>query len=80
MDRDKRQQVERHLDEAERHVAEGERLLESERRNVEERLRDDHPVTLAMELLTTMEETQRLHREDRDRLRREFADKPPTSD
>ena len=62
-----------HLVEAERHVSEGERLVEHQRRRVEKRRRDGHHAELATQLLEEMEESLRLHIQDRDRLRREWA-------
>ena len=62
-----------HLVEAERHGSEGERLVEHQRRRVEKRRRDGHHAELAMQLLEEMEESLRLHIQDRDRLRREWA-------
>jgi hypothetical protein len=61
-----------HLVEAERHVSEGERLVEHQRRSIEKRRRDGHHTELAMQLLEEMEESLRLHIQDRDRLRREW--------
>jgi phytoene dehydrogenase-like protein len=62
-----------HLLEAERHVSEGERLVEHQRRTVEKRRRDGHHTELALQLLEEMEESLRLHIQDRDRLRREWT-------
>jgi hypothetical protein len=72
MDNDGRRRA-RHLVEAERHVSEGERLVEHQRRAVEKRRRDGRHTELAMQLLDEMEESLRLHIQDRDRLRREWA-------
>jgi hypothetical protein len=69
----KRQMLEEHLAEAERHVAEGERLIEDQRARIEERRRGGLDVELATQLLEQMERAQRMHVEDRDRLRREQA-------
>jgi hypothetical protein len=69
-----------HLVEAERHVSEGERLVEHQRRTVEKRRRDGHHAELATQLLEEMEESLRLHVQDRDRLRREWASDPRLSD
>src|SRR5688572_8671080 len=65
-----------HLVEAERHVSEGERLVAHQRRTVEKRLRDGHHAELPMQSLEEMEESLRLHIQDRDRLRREWASNP----
>lgn len=62
-----------HLVEAERHVSERERLVEHQRKTIEKRRRDGHHTELAMQLLHEMEESLRLHVQDRDRLRREWA-------
>jgi hypothetical protein len=72
MDSEKRR-IAQHLLESERHVAEGERLVEHQRMRVEKRRRDGHHTQLAMQLLTEMEESLRLHLQDRDRLRQELA-------
>ena len=65
---DKRYMIERHLAEVERHVAQGERHLERQRALILELLRDGHDATQALKLLATLEQSQRLHIEDRDRL------------
>jgi hypothetical protein len=75
MDTSKHRLLEQSLAEAERHVTEGERLLEQQRNNIEERRRDGHDVRLSIELLSEMEETQRMHIAGRDRLRNELASK-----
>jgi hypothetical protein len=74
MDSDGRR-LAQHLVEAERHVSEGERLVAHQRKTIEKRRRDGHHIELAMQLLDEMEESLRLHIHDRDRLRREWADK-----
>ena len=66
--------LEQNLLNAEVHVAGGERLLEQQRASIEQRRRDGRNVELATRLLAEMEETQRLHVNDRDRLRRELAE------
>jgi hypothetical protein len=63
-----------HLVEAEQHVSDGERLVEHQRRAIEKRRRDGHHTELAAQLLEEMEESLRLHIQDRDRLRREWAE------
>ena len=69
-----RRVLEQHLLNAEAHVVGGERLLEQQRASIEQRRRDGHDVELATQLLAEMEESQRLHLNDRDRLRRELAE------
>jgi hypothetical protein len=73
MDPGTRTIMERHLARAERHVLEGELRLERQRAIIEERRRDDHDVELSEQLLAQMEESQRLHVAERDRLRAEPA-------
>ena len=73
MDGAKRRLLEEHLILAERHVADGERLLERQRRIVEDRQREGLDVELSTDLLMQMEELQRMHIADRDRLRNELA-------
>jgi len=73
MDSTKHRLLTQGLAEAERHVTEGERLLEQQRNNIEERRRDGHDVRLSIELLSHMEEAQRMHIAGRDRLRNELA-------
>jgi len=65
--------ISQHLLEAERRVSEGERLVEHQRMRVEKRRREGHHTQLAMQLLTEMEESLRLHIQDRDRLRQGLA-------
>jgi hypothetical protein len=72
MDGEKRR-IAQHLLEAERHISEGERLVEQQRMRIEKRRRDGHHTQLALQLLTEMEESLRLHIRDRDRLRLELA-------
>lgn len=79
MDGTKRPLLEQHLAEAERHVAEGERLLEHERATIEQRRRQGLDVELAMQLLAEMEYTQRMHVEERERLRCELRAMSPQS-
>ena len=63
-----------HLIDAERHAADGERLLQRQRQIVAELERDRHEnaAAQARQLLETLEETQRLHISDRDRLQEEL--------
>ena len=72
MNATKLQMLEQHLAQAERHVADGERLLEKQRAMIERRQGEGLDVELATQLLAEMEYTQRLHIEDRDRLRSEL--------
>jgi hypothetical protein len=73
MDPGTRAITERHLAQAERHVREGEQRLEHQRAIIDERRRDGHDVELSEQLLAEMEESQRLHVAERDRLRAELA-------
>jgi hypothetical protein len=47
---------------------------------IEKRRRDGHHTQLALHLLTEMEESLRLHIRDRDRLRRDLADRIPVTE
>ncbi len=62
-----------HLVEAERHVSDWERLVAHQRRTIAKRRRDGHHTELAMQLLEEMENSLRLHVQERDRLRQEMA-------
>lgn len=66
--------TERHLAQAERHVALGERHIATQRAIIAELVRDGHDTSRAEALLATFEQSQRLHVEDRDRLRKELDD------
>jgi hypothetical protein len=72
-----REMLERHLALAERHVAEGQPRVDSQRRLVAELERDGHDITEARRMLTAFEETQQLHVEDRDRIRKELEGLSP---
>jgi hypothetical protein len=72
MDSEKRR-IAQHLLESERHVSEAERLVEYQRMRVDKRRCAGHHTQLAMQLLAEMEESLRLHVQDRDRLRQELA-------
>ena len=63
-----------HLAQAEDHVALGERHLADQRALIAELTRDGHDISQAKELLATFEQTQLLHVEDRDRLRKELEE------
>jgi hypothetical protein len=67
--------LEQHLAQAERHVLQGDLILERQRRLIDQRLRDGRDIELAVELLAQMEEMQRMHLADRDRLRDELEGK-----
>ncbi|MBV8909501.1 MAG: hypothetical protein JOZ89_01955 [Gammaproteobacteria bacterium] len=70
-----RQMLLDHLAEAERHVEEGTRLLERERAAIEERRRRGGPdVPGTEELLRTMEESQKMHLDHLERIRKELAE------
>ena len=79
MDATKRCLLERHLADAERHVANGDRVLAKQGAMIEHRRSKGLDVELATQLLAEMENTQRLHVTERDRLRRELraADSQP---
>jgi hypothetical protein len=67
--------LEQHLAQAERHVLQGETILERQHRLIEEHECGGHDTEAARKLLAQLEELQRLHLADRDRLRRELAGK-----
>jgi hypothetical protein len=73
MDATKRCLLERHLADAERHVATGDRVLAKQAAMIENRRSEGLDVELAMQLFGEMENTQRLHVAERDRLRRELS-------
>lgn len=67
-----RAMIRSHLTQAERHVAEGERHV-AHQREIIQRLQDaGHSTVEAERLLCLFEETQQLHVQDRDRMRREL--------
>jgi hypothetical protein len=68
-----REMIERHLALAESHVQEGQRHIEDQQRILAELERDGHDTTEARRLLSVLEQTQRLHVEDRARLSSELA-------
>jgi hypothetical protein len=66
-----------HLREAEEHVARGAVHVAKQRRIIGELSADGHDTTRARSLLTVMEEVQRAHIKDRDRLLETLAASPP---
>ncbi|MBB4261442.1 MULTISPECIES: hypothetical protein [unclassified Bradyrhizobium] len=62
----------RHLAEAERHVADGERHIARQEELINELRRDGHDLETASEVLATMQQSQVLHLEHRDRILREI--------
>jgi hypothetical protein len=62
-----------HLATAERHVAEGEHHLARQRRLIAEMERDGHDTRSALELLSTLEQTQAMHVSHRDHIRAELG-------
>jgi hypothetical protein len=68
-----REMIERHLALAKSHVQEGQRHIEDQQRILAELERDGHDTTEARRLLSVLEQTQRLHVEDRARLSSELA-------
>ena len=65
--------LEERLAMANRHVAVGRLLVERHRKNIAEGRLDAQLLGLATQLLAELEESLRLHLEDRNRLRRELA-------
>jgi hypothetical protein len=61
---------------ADKHVAEGEKHLARQRQIIASLTQDGHPVDEAVELLQTLEVSQRLHVESRDRLLQELKSRP----
>ena len=68
-----RQLLEERLAVANRHVTVGRLLLDRHRTNIAEGRLDTHLLGLATQLLAELEESLRLHLEDRNRLRKELA-------
>jgi hypothetical protein len=64
--------IEQHLTETLEHIALGEVHITRQHQLVAELRRDGHDTTAAMELLATLEETQRTHVETRERLQRQL--------
>ena len=64
----------RHLEETEGHIALGERHIAAQRGIIAELAHDGHDTSQAEALLATFEQTQCLHLEDRDRIRKELDD------
>ena len=75
MDRDF---LERALAQAERHVAQGEVILARQRATVAASERGGRDVAGSKEFLSILEDSQRLHVADRDRLRKDLENAPPT--
>lgn len=65
-------QIAQNLAQAEMHVASGERHISQQRAIIDELERGGHDATEAKALLVGFEQTQRLHLENRDRLRQEL--------
>jgi hypothetical protein len=68
-----RQMLERHLAESEKDVVEGRVHIANQIRIIEDLKAGGHDTTVAEALLNTLMETQRLHENYRDRLRRELG-------
>ncbi|SCB54784.1 hypothetical protein GA0061098_103052 [Bradyrhizobium shewense] len=64
--------LQQHLVMAERHVALGEKHVLKQEALIAELDRDGHNTADALKLLAIMRATQRLHRQDRDRLLADF--------
>jgi hypothetical protein len=62
-----------HLRQARDHVAQGEEHIRRQRALIAQLERDGYETALAKQLLATLEETQVLHEQDRERLIRELA-------
>jgi hypothetical protein len=60
-----RAKIEEHLRQTDSHIALGLKHLERQREIIAELQRDGHDTTAAVELLATLEETQRLHADTR---------------
>jgi hypothetical protein len=73
MDIDREKTLQR-LNGLEQQVALGERHVAEQRALIEKLEREGHDVKSATSLLATLEESQRLHVEHRDRLEKEFLD------
>lgn len=65
-------QIAEHLAQAEMHVASGERHIAEQRAIIDELERGGNDAAEAKALLASFEQTQRLHLENRNRLRREL--------
>jgi hypothetical protein len=70
---DRRQMILEHLALAERHIAEGDRRLARQVDLIAELDRDGYDTKDARMILVTMQDTQALHRDDRERILRELA-------
>lgn len=66
--------IERHLKETEHHVVRGKEHIARQREIIAQLQHDGHDSTQAEELLATLEQTQLLHTETRDRIRDELRD------
>jgi hypothetical protein len=73
MDGEKRRLLEERLAGANRHVTVGRVLVGRHRKNIAEGQFDAHVLGVATELLAELEQSLRLHLEDRNRLRKELA-------
>jgi hypothetical protein len=69
-----RQTILNHLDLAERHILEGEHCLLKQRELIARLDRDGHDTNQARLILTTMQVTQSLHYDDRQRILRELGE------
>jgi hypothetical protein len=67
-----------HLALAERHLQDGERHLAEQRARIEERRRDGHDISEAMELLAAMEAAQRQHKKGLDLIRQQLGAANPS--
>jgi hypothetical protein len=67
-----RAMIEQHLMEIEQLIAHGEQLIAQQREMIGKLQHDGHDTTKARELLTAMEETQRLHVASRERFQQEL--------
>jgi hypothetical protein len=68
-----RQMVLDHLALAEQHIADGKTTIERQQTLIAELERGGHETTRSRELLSQFLQTQKMHEEDRKRLRRELA-------
>jgi len=76
MDRAERKIAEQHLMEAEDMVAQGRKHIARQKRVIAELTRDGHDIASATLLLDTLQESQRMQEQHRDRLRKELGLNP----
>ena len=67
-----------HLELAKEHVAEGEEHIRRQHQMMAELERDGHDITMALEVLNTLEQAQALHLAGRDRLTKKLWSRRPS--